>query len=549
MKLLKMEEKTQVVALYARVSGDKQAQEGTIDSQIAELREYAHQHRLAIQPDLIFIDNGVSGATLIRPALEKLRDRAFAGDIDQILILSPDRLARKYAHQLLLVEEFQKLGVSILFVNRILSDSPEDQLLFQIQGVISEFEREKILERSRRGKLHKAKQGRVSVMSSAPYGYVYIRMKEHEDARWEIHPEESKTVRKIFKWYTKNGVSVQKIAKQLDSEHILTRQRGGGWRSSVVYQILNNPAYTGNAAYRKTQSVPRARNRGVANRAPYPKVVNSSRKNRPQTEWIRIHVPPIIDSVTYKNAQKQLQFNKKFASRNNRKYNYLASGLLRCKECGYAMFARGGARRPNLRYYQCIGSKRQFHHMHRLCASSYVRVDIVDDLLWDQTRQLLQNPQWVLKEYSERIHKNQKTQEELQSLILQKKKELRQKETEKDRLLDLYQSGSLEKKELEERIQFIRTKIKVIEQEITYLEQEGSKRLDQLRMIEKLENFTSRLDNNLFNLEFEKKREIVKQLVHEVVVDRKNNQLNIHHVIPINKPGAQLYPDSRFSQI
>ena len=160
----------------------------------------------------------------------------------------------------------------------------------------------------------------------------------------------------------------------------------------------------------------------------------------------------------------------------------------------------------------CIGSKKQFHHMHRLCTSSYVRVDIVDDLLWDQTRQLLQNPKWVLKEYSERIQKSQKTQEELQSLILQKKKEHRQKDTEKDRLLDLYQCGSIEKQELEERIQIIRAKIKIIEQEITFLEQDGRRKLDQLRLVEKLEEFTGRLDKNISDLKFEKKREIVKQL-------------------------------------
>lgn len=113
------------------------------------------------------------GNPLVRPGLDALRDQAVAGKIDKLIILNPDRLARKYAHQLVLIEEFQKLGVEILFVNRQISESPEDQLLLQMQGVISEYEREKIVERSRRGKLSKAKQGKVSVLSGAPYGYVY----------------------------------------------------------------------------------------------------------------------------------------------------------------------------------------------------------------------------------------------------------------------------------------------------------------------------------------------------------------------------------------
>jgi site-specific DNA recombinase len=119
---------------------------------------------------LIFIDDGFSGATLIRPGLDALRDRAMGGALDHSLVLAPDRLARNHAHQLVLIEEFQRLGVDIVFVNRPIAHTPEDQRLLQMQGVIAEFEREKIMERRRRGKLHKAKQGQVNVLSGAPYG-------------------------------------------------------------------------------------------------------------------------------------------------------------------------------------------------------------------------------------------------------------------------------------------------------------------------------------------------------------------------------------------
>ena len=148
---------SQRIALYARVSSERQAEEGTVESQVSSLREYATEQNYKINEKMIFIDNGISGGTLERPALDKLRDLSAAGEIDRLIILCPDRLARKHTHQLILSEELKRLGVELEFVNRKLSESPEDQLLFQIQGVISEFEREKIMERSRRGKLFKAR--------------------------------------------------------------------------------------------------------------------------------------------------------------------------------------------------------------------------------------------------------------------------------------------------------------------------------------------------------------------------------------------------------
>ena len=186
------------IAIYARVSSDKQAQEGTIESQVAAVQEFAKNNDLIVDPDLIFLDNGYSGAAFARPGLDALRDKAANGEINQVIILNPDRLARNFSQQLMLVEEFQKLGVEIQFVNRKISKSPEDQLLLQIQGVIAEYEREKIMERHRRGKLHKAKTGKVSVLSGAPYGYVYIPATNNEDARYEIHAKEAEVVKEIF---------------------------------------------------------------------------------------------------------------------------------------------------------------------------------------------------------------------------------------------------------------------------------------------------------------------------------------------------------------
>jgi DNA invertase Pin-like site-specific DNA recombinase len=233
---------SQRTAIYARVSSDQQVQQDTIASPLATVQAYATGQGLKVDPDLIFADNGSSGTTLARPKLDALRDRAAAGEIEQILILNPDRLARKYTHQLMLVEEFKNLGVAITFVNRQIATSPEDQLLLQMQGVIAEYEREKIVERHRRGKLHKAQQGKVCVLSGAPYGYVYIPATDTEEARYAIHEREAAVVQRVFHRLVDEGQSIGAIARLLTAERVPTRRDVGRWERSVVWAMLRNPA-------------------------------------------------------------------------------------------------------------------------------------------------------------------------------------------------------------------------------------------------------------------------------------------------------------------
>jgi site-specific DNA recombinase len=191
--------KAQRVGLYARVSSEKQAEEGTIQSQIAAIRERIEQDGYPLDEELVFIDDGYSGTTLIRPALEQLRDRVAVFGLDRLYVLAPDRLARKYAYQVLLVDELRQWGVEMVFLNREMGQNPEDNLLLQMQGMIAEYERAKILERSRRGKRHAAQSGEVGVLSGAPYGYRSIRKQDGGgQARYEVITEEAQIVRQMF---------------------------------------------------------------------------------------------------------------------------------------------------------------------------------------------------------------------------------------------------------------------------------------------------------------------------------------------------------------
>src|SRR3972149_3149181 len=220
----------QVVAIYARVSSDQQAEAGTIASQIAALREQVEHDGCTLLDTMMFSDEGYSGATLVRPALDQLRDLVAMQSLDRLYVHSPDRLARKYAYQVLLVEEFQSFGVTVVFLNRPLGETAEDNLLLQIQGIMAEYERAKILERSRRGKRHAARTGNVSVLSAAPYGYRYITKQDGGgQARYEIDLEEARVVRQIFGWVGVQRLSIGEVSRRLNESPARTRTGKAIW--------------------------------------------------------------------------------------------------------------------------------------------------------------------------------------------------------------------------------------------------------------------------------------------------------------------------------
>src|SRR5260370_38797478 len=149
-------------AIYARVSSDRQKENHTIAGQTAALVEYAQKNGYSVPQEWVFQEEGYSGAILVRPGLERLRDLAAEGQITAVLIYSPDRLSRKYAYQVLLSEELSRCGVEVIFLKSPAGTSPEDQLVVQFQGIIAEYEPRPIAERSRGGKRRGRHQGMVN---------------------------------------------------------------------------------------------------------------------------------------------------------------------------------------------------------------------------------------------------------------------------------------------------------------------------------------------------------------------------------------------------
>jgi len=525
------------IALYARVSSDQQAQHDTIASQLAAVQAFATAQGVRIDPDLIFADNGISGTTLARPKLDALRDKAAAGEIDQILILNPDRLARKYTHQLMLVEECKKLGVTITFVNRQIATSPEDQLLLQMQGVIAEYEREKIIERHRRGKLHKAQHGKVCVLSGAPYGYGYIPATDTDEARYEIQEREAAVVQRVFHLLVNEQQSIGAIARRLTAEQIPTRRDVGQWERSVVWAMLRNPAYTGQAAYRKTEVVERQRpTKQARDHTFYPKHVHSSTRDRPLEDWIRIPVPALISEAIFERAQERLEANKRFSPRNNKRYEYLLSGLVRCQQCGYALYGKPASNSKYKRlYYRCAGQDGHRWKDGRVCTAHPVRVEALDDLVWEQTCKLLEQPELVLREYTRRVQKKQRQSSEVTALLAKKKRELKQQEVEKERLLDLYQTGHVGLPEIEPRLKGIRAKVKKLHDECALVEKDAKEEHHRLQLIEQFAVFARRMNTNLSTLGFAERKHLVRLLVEEVIVNTSTEEITVRHILPIDQ--------------
>ena len=323
-----------MAAIYARVSSEQQREENTIASQTASLIEFAKSHDLELPKEWVFEDEGYSGAILERPGLERVRDLAAEGQIQVVLAYSPDRLSRKYAYQILLIEEFARHGVETRFVKSPQGGSAEDQLLVQFQGMIAEYERAQILERSRRGKRHRAQSGEVSVMSNAPYGYRYLRKTDEAPAAYLID-EEARVVRRIYDMYTVEELSIGEIARRLNREGVPTRKASPRWERSVVWAILRNPAYRGTACFGKTRISARTRVVRPQRRRGVTTPSTTAGHERPREEWIEIPVPALVTEESFARAQELLHQNK-IRSRRRTIAPSVVQGLVGCAKCGYA---------------------------------------------------------------------------------------------------------------------------------------------------------------------------------------------------------------------
>jgi site-specific DNA recombinase len=509
-------------AIYARVSSEQQAQEHTIASQVEGLRRRVVEDGLELEESCCFLDEGHSGAVLVRPALERLRDRAAARLIDRLYVHSPDRLARKYAYQILLIEEFNRCGIEVVFLNHEIGDKPEEQLLLQVQGMVAEYERAKILERSRRGKLHAARSGSVSVFSKAPYGFRYISKREgHGAASFEIISSESRVVVSIFEWYALENNSLSQICDRLNKEGILKRNGRPGWDPTAVWDILREQAYKGEALYCKSRvGEYRPRLRPAHGQPAFPRRPRSIIQTD-TAEQIVIPVPAIVTPELFDAVQEKLAENRSRRRRHEPGVRFLLQGLTVCGKCGYAYVGKiQNKSKPNAEarsygYYFCTGTDRFRWGGVRTCANRPVRMERLDATVWDDVSSLLSDPARIQQEYERQ--KNQAPAKEPRRLkeIAQEILKLRRGIS---RLLDLYQDGDLDKAEFEPRHRRARRRLSDLEAEASSLAEERSQADGREATLGGFKQYAERVKRGLGSADWSARREIIRTLIKRVEI-------------------------------
>ena len=502
-------------AIYARVSSEQQAERHTIGSQLSDLQARAAQDGHRVRDDLLFVDDGHSGASLIRPALERLRDLVAVAAIDVVYVQAPDRLARSYAHQALLVEEFARTGTAVVFLNRPIGDTPEDNLLLQLQGMFAEYERAKMLERSRRGKRHLAKAGAVSVLSRAPFGYRYVSREAGGGvARFEINDDQAAVVRQIFRWVGLERLTLAAVCRRLLAGGIPSPAGNTHWSRAMIHTMLLNPAYAGRAIYGRRRCIPwqpplhPPRGHDGMPKRPYRQVP------APPDQHITVPVPAIVDEGLFTSAAEQLEENRRRSRQRLAGVRYLLRGLLVCQKCGYGF--TGHHHRARYRYYRCCGTDRSRFHGEYRCDARLVAVEPLDAAVWSEVRRLLGDPARVLEEHQRRLAAVQAHPRRLELEAVDR--QIGKLRRAVDRLIDGYTEGLIDKGEFEPRITGLRRRIAKLGADAAALRNAAEQAHSLQLVIGKLSLFAEKVRERLEVADWSTRRDIICTLVKRIEV-------------------------------
>ena len=512
-------------ALYARVSSESQARDNTIASQVTALRECIAADGFQLEPDHNYVDEGYSGAILFRPALERLRDAVAGGHVERIYVHAPDRLARRYAHQVLLIDEFHRAGAEVVFLNRPIGGTAEDDLLLQVQGVIAEYERAKILERGRRGRRHAAQSGSVSALTGSPFGYRYVsRTQGGGVARFEVVEEEAHIVQLIFAWVGLDRISLREVCRRLRQMECQTRGGTTNWYASTIRGMLDNPAYIGRAAFGRARFLPpRPRLRPIrGHQKPSPRA--TSRVPMPREEWIEIPVPPIVDATVFEAVRVQLEDNRRRKRERKHGQFWLLQGLTVCQRCGYAYYGKTAPRSRKydpmntLRYYRCTGADGYRFSGKAVCNNGPVRGDQLEQVVWDQVQALLEEPHRVADEYRRRIDQA-RDGAAMPDEIVRLDRQMISLRRGIGRLIDSYAEGVIEKTEFEPRIAGLKQRMSQLQERHQAARDAAETEHDLALVISRLEDFSAKVNTSLNNLDRVGMQDIIRIVVRRIEID------------------------------
>ena len=522
------------VAIYARVSTESQEARGTIGSQLEVLRKRVatEGHELVAE----YRDDGWSGARLDRPGLDALRDAAEAGRLDAVWCLSPDRLARMYAYQVIVVDELAHHGVTVLFHDTPpLADDPQAQLLTQVQGVIAEYERAKIAERYRRGKLWRARAGEV-IAWKCSYGYRRIARSAERAAHLVIYEPEAVIVRRIFRDYVESNLSMRQISWQLNQELVPSPSGKAIWGVSVIGRLIRNEAYIGRAYYNRTAS--------VLDRHP----AKAKRQvRRPRDQWIPIAVPAIIGEELFEAAQHVSYDNAKWSPRRTEPDRWLLRGLVKCGHCGvsvscHKMRGRNGSFHY---YYYCRNhDPLRAGGEHRRCPERNVRAGELDAFVFDQVRATMLRPDVLLAgEAAVSTRREAGSDELLATQLASLDRKINAVDAERRRLADLYQASFIEREELLRRGKELELRRSALNAQRQALIDQREELAQQNRLRDRVEGFARRVQATIDRLDFAQRQSLLRLVIDEVRVS--GWLVEIRFRIPLDNPPEP--PNTRVS--
>lgn len=505
--------------IYARVSSDRQEHEETVQSQLAELR-------LRLQEDSIrdwqeFVDEGYGRDNLVRPSLDRLRDLIAQREIDRIYIQAPDRLASGY-RLMLLVEEFGQHSAQLVFVKGHWEDTAEGRLLLQMQGAFSEYEKTKIAERTRRGKLYWARQGAM-VGGHAPYGYRFVRRSDNERARLEVSEFEAAVVREMYRLVLEQRLSTRRLGCHLQERAIPTPRGANQWSPTSIDRILRNPVYKGTFFYQQSESVLPVRRLTTD---PYKQSRKTGTKPRPKDEWITIPVPPIVDEEIWDAVQEQLHQNSLRSPRNNKLHQYLLRGLIRCPRCGgtYTGYFQHGSRG-----YRCQRANWAVSSTGKRCRPGAVSAQPVEDAVWRAVTEALQQPELLAKEYDSRITQAA-SPDSLEAEWKHLAVALKRVKAHEDRVTDAYINEAMELERYKTEMEKLRQHRAELERCIRELDRRRQQEQDSRKALEHLDRFCRQVAQGMDSLTFDGRQQLLRLVVERITVD--NGVVRVETVIP-----------------
>ena len=526
-----------LIATYSRVSTATQEEQQTIKTQTVTLKECADKNGYNIVQQ--YIDDGWSGDSLVRPALDQLRMDAKRKIWDAVLIYDPDRLARRGAWQEVVIEELQELGISVLFVTVPPAKTDEDKIMYKMRGVFTEYERMKIKERFRLGKLRKVKEGHILVSESL-YGYSYISKKKDEQGRiehgyYEINEDEAKIVRMIYSWVADDGLTMRGVVRRLQEKGIKPRKsKRGVWSTSTLSTMLGHKAYIGEAHWGSSYAVVPE---NPTNHEKYRKMKKTSRKIRPEEEWYKITVPAIIDKDLFQRARLQIENNFKLCQRNT-KNEYLLAGKIWCT-CGKRRAGEGPQHGKHL-YYRCNDRIASFP-LPRTCLEAAVNARIADKLVWDKVAQLMSSPELLHKQVARWINSQQAKIKSVIGDTVMIEKEVIKLRAQEDRYTKAYGAGLFTMEKLKEYAMPLREKITALEAQVMEAQQRKSQiATATLPAEDEIKTFSEKAIAQLQDLNFSVKRAIVMNVIDKVVGTK--GQLQVNGYIPITTNYVESLP-------